>query len=359
MHRICIKDIQKDIPVGEGVCSVFLVGSAQKSEGKNGPFWAVKLRDSTGTLDAKIWTPLSQNIAELKMGDFVEVKGRTSTFREQLQFTIEALRLVDTPEELVMSDFIQTSAVEPSEILAQIEEKISEEITYAPWKDFCKSVLKDQRIRAKLLLAPAAKSVHHAYAGGLLEHMFSVASLCLKLSDHYPELDRQTLFVAGLFHDIGKLDELSGGLANDYTDEGKMLGHIIQGILILKPFLEKAKVDPALALHFEHLILSHHGEPEFGAPRVPLSPEAFCLHYADNMDAKLAQCREAFSQITDKKESEKEDPEGGEIAWSAWINLLGRSLCKMPQTPKAKEKESSKAKKDPKGKQGSLMGFFG
>lgn len=359
MHRICIKDIQKDIPVGEGVCSVFLVGSAQKSEGKNGPFWAVKLRDSTGTLDAKIWTPLSQNIAELKMGDFVEVKGRTSTFREQLQFTIEALRPVDTPEELVMSDFIQTSAVEPSEILAQIEKKISEEITYAPWKDFCKSVLKDQRIRAKLLLAPAAKSVHHAYAGGLLEHMFSVASLCLKLSDHYPELDRQTLFVAGLFHDIGKLDELSGGLANDYTDEGKMLGHIIQGILILKPFLEKAKVDPALALHFEHLILSHHGEPEFGAPRVPLSPEAFCLHYADNMDAKLAQCREAFSQITDKKESEKEEPEGGEIAWSAWINLLGRSLCKMPQTPKAKEKESSKAKKDPKGKQGSLMGFFG
>lgn len=357
MHRICIKDIQKDIPVGESICSVFLVGSAQKSEGKNGPFWAVKLRDATGTLEAKIWAPLSQNIAELKMGDFVEVKGRTSLFREQLQFTIEALRLVENPEELAMSDFIQTSAVEPSEILAQIEEKISEEISYAPWKEFCKSVLKDPEIRAKLLLAPAAKSVHHAYAGGLLEHMFSVATLCLKLSDHYPELDRQTLFAAGLFHDIGKLDELSGGLANDYTDEGKMLGHIIQGILILKPFLEKAKVDPALALHFEHLILSHHGEPEFGAPRVPLSPEAFCLHYADNMDAKLAQCREAFSQMQEKED--REGSENQEIAWSAWINLLGRSLCKMPQTPKAKEKEANKTKKEPKGKQCSLMGLFG
>lgn len=356
MHRICIKDIQKNIPVGESICSVFLVGSAQKSEGRNGPFWSVKLRDAGGTLDAKIWAPLSQNIAELSMGDFVEVKGRTSIFREQLQFTIEALRLVENPEELAMSDFLQTSAVEPSEILAQIEEKISEEITYAPWKDFCKSVLKDPRIRAKLLLAPAAKSVHHAYAGGLLEHMHSVATLCLKLADHYPELDRQTLFAAGLFHDIGKLDELSGGLANDYTNEGKMLGHIIQGILILKPFLEKAKVDSALALHFEHLILSHHGEPEFGAPRVPLSPEAFCLHYADNMDAKLAQCREAFSQIPERDEQEAQ--ENQEIAWSAWINLLGRSLCKMPQTPKAKEKET-KAKKNSKGKQGSLMGFFG
>ena len=126
MHRICIKDIQKDIPVGEGICSVFLVGSAQKAEGKNGPFWSLKLRDATGTLDAKIWAPLSQTVAELKMGDFVEVKGRTSLFREQLQFTVDALRLVENPEELSMGDFIQTSAVEPAEILAQIEEKISE-----------------------------------------------------------------------------------------------------------------------------------------------------------------------------------------------------------------------------------------
>ncbi len=130
-----------------------------------------------------------------------------------------------------------------------------------------------------------------------------------------------------------------------------MLGHIIQGILMLKPFLEKAKVDSALALHLEHLILSHHGEPEFGAPRVPLSPEAFCLHYADNMDAKMAQCREAFSQM-------QENDEEAEISWSAWINLLGRSLCKMPQTPKAKEKEQNKAKKNSQDSQGSLMGFF-
>ena len=99
------------------------------------------------------------------------------------------------------------------------------------------------------------------------------------------------------------------------------------------------------------LILSHHGEPEFGAPRVPLSPEAFCLHYADNMDAKLAQCREAFSQTPEKEEGANQ-----EIAWSAWVGLLGRSLCRMPQTPKQKEKE--KTKKEPKEKQCSLMGFF-
>lgn len=352
MHRICIKDIQKTIPAGEGICSVFLVSSAQKSEGRNGPFWSVKLKDATGVLDAKIWSPLSQSVTDLKAGDFIEVKGRTSLFRDQLQMTVEALRPVENPEHLNMGDFIPTSAVEPAEILEQIETLVSQEITYAPWKDFCRSVLKDSRIRAKLLLAPAAKSVHHAYAGGLLEHMHSVAGLCLKFCDHYPELDRQTLFVAGLFHDIGKLEELSGGLVNDYTDEGKMLGHIVQGILMLRPFLEKAKVDEKLALHLEHLILSHHGEPEYGAPRVPLSPEAFALHYADNLDAKLAQCREAFAQMPG---AEEEEDQG--IGWSAWIGLLGRSLCKMPQTPKPKEKENAKTKKTPKEKQCSLLGI--
>lgn len=366
MHRICIKDIQKNIPVGEGICSVFLVQSAQKSEGRNGPFWSLKLRDAGGTLDAKIWAPLSQNIDEPKSGDFIEVKGRTTVFRDQLQLTVEALRLAENPEHLNMSDFIPTSSVEPAQILEQIENLINQELTHGPWKEFCKSVLKDGRIRAKLLLAPAAKSVHHAYAGGLLEHMHSVAGLCLKFADHYPELDRQTLFVAGLFHDIGKLDELSGGLLNDYTDEGKMLGHIVQGILMLRPFLEKSKVEDSLALHLEHLILSHHGEPEFGAPRVPLTPEAFILHYADNADAKLAQCREAFGQVLGQaqqeteKETEKPDPQDEEnsaIVWSAWVNLLGRSLCKMPQTPKPKEKEQNKTKKAPREKQCSLLGL--
>ncbi len=354
MHRICIKDIQTSIPVGESLCSVFLVMQASKQESRNGPFWSLKLRDASGTIDAKIWSPISQSVQEIKAGDFWEIKGKSSIFREQMQFTIEALQKVETPEELNMSDFIQTSAVEPAVILEEIENLIAQELTYTPWKDFCKLILKDSSIRAKLLLAPAAKSVHHAYAGGLLEHMFSVASLTLKLSSHYPDLDKETLFVAGLFHDIGKLEELSGGLANDYTDDGKMLGHIVQGILMIQPFLEKAKVAKPLALHLEHLILSHHGEPEYGAPRVPLSPEAFVLHYADNMDAKIAQWRETFAQMP---QTQNNDDENNTIEWTPYISLLGRTLCRMPQTPKAKEKDSIRTKKTPKEKQCSLLGL--
>ena len=412
MHRISIQDIS----VGDSLCSVFLISTATKSESKNGPFWRVELRDATGTLEAKIWSPLSQRVTDLKAGDFVEVKGKTSLFREQMQLTIEAIRPVEDAEQLDLADFLLTSETEPAEILANIEELAQTELTYAPWKNFVKAVLTDPRIRKKLLLAPAAKTVHHAYAGGLLEHMHSVAGICLKFSDHYPELDRQTLFVGGLFHDIGKLEELSGGLLNDYTNEGRLLGHIVQGIVLLKPYLEKSKVDPVLALHLEHLILSHHGEPDFGAPKTPMTPEAFALHYADNIDAKLAQCRSIFSNIpqmpssrttsqvmqaesatqkldtsiasaisgeistpsegtapsaapflqdaqaqqekqqtqealTQEAESELED-----MAWSPWVNLLGRTLCRMPKTPQKAEKETNKSRREAKEKQGSLLG---
>ena len=416
MHRISIQDIS----VGDSLCSVFLISTATKSESKNGPFWRIELRDATGTLEAKIWNPLSQRVGHLKAGDFVEVKGKTSLFREQMQLTIEAIRPVEDTEQLDISDFLPTSAVEPAEILANIEDLVQTELTYAPWKNFVKAVFNDPRIRQKLLLAPAAKSVHHAFAGGLLEHMHSVAGICLKFSDHYPELDRQTLFVGGLFHDIGKLEELSGGLLNDYTNEGRLLGHIVQGIMLLKPFLDKSKVDPVLALHLEHLILSHHGEPDYGAPKTPMTPEAFALHYADNIDAKLAQCRDIFSnipQITSTRTTTQimqsqnnivqnsdapldaslpaylvnHEPEGQphnghpaslsqssqiqqekqqtqsalvqeaeseleDMAWSPWVNLLGRTLCRMPKTPDKIEKENSKNRREAKEKQGSLLG---
>jgi len=438
MNRISIQDIS----VGDSLCSVFLISTAAKSESKNGPFWRIELRDATGTLEAKIWSPLSQKVTGLKAGDFVEVKGKTSLFREQMQFTIEAIRPVEDPELLDISDFLPTSSTEPAEILADIESLAQEELTYTPWKNFVKTVLNDPRIRNKLLLAPAAKSVHHAYAGGLLEHMHSVAGICLKFSDHYPELDRQTLFVGGLFHDIGKLEELSGGLLNDYTNEGRLLGHIVQGIMLLKPYLEKSRVDPILALHLEHLILSHHGEPDFGAPKTPMTPEAFALHYADNIDAKLAQCRDIFShmpqilsprttsqimqaqnnsvqnncakynggqgdngqngdgrggdgqnskyllpteplspdavstendramaaqlsQVTQTQQMKQEaqnaimqeaESELEDIAWSPWVNLLGRTLCRMPKTPQKQESENSKTSREPKEKQGSLLG---
>ncbi len=352
MSRICIKDIN----IGENICSIFLVGAVALAESKNGLYWRLELKDATGTLEAKIWSPLSQKFNEIKTGDFVEVKGKVSLFREQKQLSIEALRFVNDSENLNYADFLQSSAVKPSILLSQLEELVFKELTYAPWKTFVKSVLNDATIREKLLMASAAKSVHHAYIGGLLEHTLSVAKLCIKISEHYFELDKELLLVAAIFHDIGKIEELSSGITCDYTNEGKLLGHIIQGILMLKPFLDKAKVDKDLAIHFEHLILSHHGELEYGAPKVPMTAEAFVLHYADNMDAKLAQMRELLSELPAQKTKNNSDGLAQvlpEITWTPWVNLLGRNLCQMPKTPMKSEKLNKKVEKDDQ--QGSLI----
>lgn len=358
MQRTSVQDIK----VGESVRSVFLVAQATKQESRNGPFWRVELRDATGSLEAKIWSPLSQQVNTLDAGAFVEIKGKTSLFRDKIQLTIEAISFIEDSELIDISDFLPTSKVPPTQILGQIESLIKEELRYKPWKNFAQSVLKDPEIRNKLLTAPAAKNVHHAYAGGLLEHSLSVAKVCLLLCENYPELDRQLLFVAGLFHDIGKLQELSSGLVTDYTDEGRLVGHIVQGLFMLRPFLIKAKVEPELVLHFEHLILSHHGLLEYGSPKVPATAEAFILHYADNIDAKVQQIKETFPSIKQEESSEysegselsnDEIPQAKHLEWSNWNSLLGRHLCRVPTSPENIPKTSESRK--PKEKQHSFF----
>ena len=324
---------------GDEISSVYLVAFASLQQSRNGPYWRLELKDASGSLEAKIWSPLSVSLPALSAGQAVHVEGRLSLYRDQLQLTVEALRVLSDEEvaSLSLEDYVLSSPRPASDMLEEIERLCDAVLTYKPWKKFMRSVLSDKRIRPLLLKAPAAKSVHHAYAGGLLEHMLSVARLCMLMADHYQELDRQTLLAAALLHDIGKIDEMGGLLVTEYTDEGRLLGHIVQGIVMLEPFLRKSGLEPELVMHFKHLIASHHGEPEFGAAREPATPEAFVLHYADNIDAKLAQGRGVLPP-----------PEEGEgMAWSAYQNLLGRSVCRPARTPEAPgEKPSRQEKKE-------------
>ena len=341
----------RDLKVNDDVRSVFLIGAASLQQSRNGPYWRLELRDATGSLEAKIWSPLSAEFSNLAPGQLVEVGGRVGLFREQPQVTVENLRpLTDAERDaLNLADFMPASPRPPAQMLAEAEALCRAEFTHKPWRTFALAVLGDEAIRARLLTAPAAKSVHHAYVGGLLEHMLSVAGLCLRMADHYPELDRQTLLAAALFHDIGKLEEMNGGLTTEYTDAGRLLGHIIQGLAMLEPFLAASGLEPDLALHFRHLIASHHGEPEFGAPKQPATAEAFALHHADNVDAKIAQWRALFpagpEQSSDgAAERTKENgddtanavhssPQREELEWSPWQNTLSRSLCRPVRTP--------------------------
>lgn len=320
----------RDIASGDEIRSLYLIGAASQQQAKNGPFWRLELKDATGTLEARIWSPLSQHYAEIAAGCLAEVEGRADSFRDRLQVNVSALRVL-TAEECTRVDtalFMPSSSRPPLEMLEELEAICRREFTYKPWRKFIMSVLEDEAVRLPLLSMPAAISVHHAWAGGLLEHTLSVATLCLRFCDHYPQLDRQTLLAGAICHDLGKIWEYSGGLANDYTDEGRLVGHISLCLEKLERHLIKSGLEAGLILHFRHLVLSHHGQYDYGSPRLPHTAEAFALHYADNLDAKLTQSRSLF-----------EGMEEGESGWSPYQKTLERQLFQAPRTPETEPRK--------------------
>jgi 3'-5' exoribonuclease len=281
----------RDLSAGQQVNDLFLLAFASRGQARNGPFWTLKLQDCTGTMEAKLWYPASQAFEELEAGQFVSASGQVGTFRDQLQLNLESLELLgSSPEGLDFGLFLPESAEKPESLYEQLQDLLSLRIDHAPWRKFCRKVLDNPEVRGRLLAAPGAKAMHHAYRGGLLEHTLSVCRVVAALCELYPALDRDTVLAAAAFHDLGKAWEISSGLTRDYTDEGQLLGHIVLGLEKLDPFLAKAKdLDQGLILHFKHLLVSHHGTLEFGSPALPKTVEAMILHFADNIDAKVNQ----------------------------------------------------------------------
>lgn len=329
-----------ELAPGESAGGVFLLASSQQNQAKNGPYWRVEFRDATGSIEGKIWSPLSQQFTELKPGTLVELKGRVVVYRERNEVAVDAMRLLSEEEsaELDLGDFMPASSVSAPVMLAELEGLCRKTFTHAPWKKFYKGLLRDEEIRRMLSIAPAAKGMHHAYAGGLLEHTLGVCRLAMEICNLYPQLDRQVLLAGALTHDLGKMWELSSGLLIDYTTQGRLIGHISIVLEKLEPFLRKSGLEPELAEHLKHLILSHHGLREYGSPCLPATQEAMTLHYADNLDAKLNQMRTALEGI----------PEGEE-GWSGYVHGLDRSLFRPMQSPEIQD-ESGESGAGGKGK---------
>ncbi len=338
------KTFIRDIQPGHFVSDVFVLAEARQAQGKNGPFWGLKLQDSSGSLEAKVFSPLSQQHPNLAAGQVVVAEGAVQVFRDQPQIVIERLELLaDELDETLLRGLIPCSKVDPGILMEELEELLRQELRHAPWKKFCKRVLADPDIRGRLLFAPGAKAIHHAYAGGLLEHTLAVCRICQALCGLYPELDRETLLAAAAFHDLGKAWELTSGLVRDYTDQGRLLGHIFIGLEKLLPHLAKVSdLDEALKEHFKHLLLSHHGELEFGSPKRPKTAEAIVLHYADNLDAKLKTCGESLGE------------EAAEGQWSPFVRSLERYLFRPKSTPGVKG-----SRKDDKGPEQCLLPLKG
>ncbi|MCC8194818.1 MAG: HD domain-containing protein [Deltaproteobacteria bacterium] len=328
------KQFITDFSVGDDVSTLFLLGAATQGQARNGPFWKLELRDSSGSLEAKIWSPQSQMYTNLAAGDIVEVAGRVSMYRERLEVAVDRMRVLDETEKagLDLALFMAACERPAAELMGELERLCKTTFTHGPWRKLLRLVFADPWVATHLPTAPAAKVMHHAYAGGLLEHTLGVAKLCMTFADLYPHLDRQALLAAALCHDLGKLWELSQGLATDYTGEGRLMGHIQQVLDFLGPLARKAGLEDHLAQHLKHLILSHHGQYEFGSPRLPATGEAFALHYADNLDAKINQAKAALCNIPD-----------GESGWSAYVPGLDRALFKPLPTPGTVKKREKAA----------------
>lgn len=281
---------------GDRVNSVYMCKQRSSATTKTGkPYDNVILQDKTGVIDAKIWEPNSMGIDEFDALDFIEVQAEVSTFNNMLQMSIKRARKLEMGQ-FDMKDFLPTSDRDIDEMWSELM-KLKEKVTNVYLHQLLdKFFVEDTDIVNAFRIHSAAKSVHHGFVGGLLEHTLGVTSLCDTFADKYPLLNRDLLLTGAMLHDIGKLYELSDFPTNDYTDDGQLLGHIVMGVeMIGEKCREIPEFPRKLSTELKHLIVSHHGEYEFGSPKKPAIMEAFALNFADNMDAKMETLKELLS----------------------------------------------------------------
>jgi len=290
----------KDYREGDKICDIYLCKHKQSAVTKNGkPYDNLILQDKTGIIDAKVWDPNNAGIAEFDALDYIEVNGDITSFQGALQANIKRIRKCqegefDPANYLPVSKFPIEDMYE--ELLIYIEE-IENPYLQKLLKAF---FVEDQVFIDRFKKSSAAKTVHHGFVGGLLQHTLSVTRLCDYYCKEYPLLKKDLLISAAIFHDIGKVREISLFPQNDYTEEGQFLGHIVIGTEMIAEKISRIEGFPVLlARELKHCILAHHGEYEFGSPKKPAIMEAVALSYADNTDAKLETFTEILESTTD------------------------------------------------------------
>ncbi len=285
-----------DLRPNEDVTTTFLVQSKDVRLKKTGePYLSLMLADKTGAIDAKMWDNVAEVADTFDRDDFIKVKGRVQVYQNRPQFTIH--KMVRCDEALVdFADYFPASERDPEEMFAELRGVVNE-IRNEHIRALLDAVLDDPEIAARFKKAPAAKSVHHAYLGGLLEHVLSLCYLCKVTAGHYPFIDLDLMIAGAVLHDIGKIYELSYRRSFGYTDQGQLLGHIVIGLRIIDDKLRGLPdFPPRLRALIEHIVVSHHGSLEFGSPKVPVFPEALLFHYLDNIDSKMENMRSVLER---------------------------------------------------------------
>jgi 3'-5' exoribonuclease len=307
----------RDIKSGDKVGEYFLVAEKNLAFSlKGAPYLNVRLKDKTGELDGKIWDNAREWDKAFKKGDIIRIEARSANYKNAIQLSITDLKKA-ADEDITLSDYLSAARREGGVMLAELM-SIVESVDNPHLKALLYAFFQDEEIADLFKRAPAAKGFHHVYLGGLLEHTLSVARLLDLACAQYEGIDRDLLLTGGILHDIGKIYEFSYGRIVDYTDEGRLVGHIVMGTEMVDKRIAAQDDFPAhLALKLRHIMLSHHGDLEYGSPKRPKTVEALIVHFMDDLDAKVNAFQEFIAAAPDD-----------ESDWTPYHRLLERFIYK-------------------------------
>src|SRR5580700_2321699 len=275
------------------ITSSFLVQSKEIRQKKTGELYlSLMLGDRTGELDAKMWDNVTEVLDTFDRDDFVKIKGLVQVFHNRPQLTVHKVRRMDDSE-IDFGDYFPSSKRDPDEMWAELRGVVAG-VSSVHLRALLEALFDDPEIAQRFRRAPAAKTIHHAFLGGLIEHVLSLCSLAKLVAGHYKNVDADLLLTGVLLHDIGKIYELNYERGFSYSNDGQLLGHITIAVRMVGDKIRSLPdFPPQLRVLVEHMILSHHGHLEFGSPKVPQFPEAMLLHYLDDLDSKM-ECMRAL-----------------------------------------------------------------
>ena len=306
------------------ITSFFCVAAISARDRKpTGQYLAVTLADKSGQFEARMWDDFASALQTCPTGSYVKVQGQISKYQGKFQITLSRMRLA-APSEIDTADFVPTTQYDIPAMAAELRSYV-EAFRNPHLRSLVLAFLDDPTLGPQFLEAPAAKRLHHAWIGGLLEHVLHLSRICLATAPFYPEVDPDLLLTGAILHDIGKVRELSWGNTFDYTLEGQLIGHISIAQRLLQEKITQLDAatpgdpfPPQLRLLIEHMILSHHGKLEFGSPKLPMTPEAMLLSALDDLEAKFQALRNEFSNATAAGRSPSEPTE--------WVRSMDRPL---------------------------------
>ena len=335
----------QDLQEGERVDDLFLVKASRLAETRAGkPYLQLSVMDRSGEINGPVWERAEELAPYCQSGSFVRLQGLVQSYRQQLQLKIDALQPCSR-EEVCLADFLPSCSKDRKEMAGRLQ-RLVRSVENPHLKKLLNRFMKKGPLWQRFQESPAAKGIHHAYLGGLLEHSLSVALLADTISSHYPGVDRSLLIAGALLHDVGKVEELQMDLALiEYTPRGRLKGHLVMGSEMVAAEASRIKEFPEELLEqLQHLILSHHGRQEFGSPAVPMTIEAFLLSFLDDLDAKMNLMEQLRSKMTEPG-----------LQWTEYQRSLERFLYLTPM-PEAEEPPGKvESRPSPAGRQQTLF----